>query len=235
MSDNILALFGEAGLDDVDVLEEFTQGLTATAAKKDGGGSLEGCELLKMGKNDGEWCFGLDGDLIEEDELIVINVLKLQHGYIDWNNGQIAGESMVSVMKPLPDMSASPTGSKKGWEEQLQFDARFLEDEGDIQLRYKQNSQGGREAIREICSALVAQLNSGETKFIFPVISLGCTSYKHSNREYGTIYKPEFTIEFWVDTNGKKQPKGKNKLASKKAEKEDVKEEEAPKRRRRKG
>lgn len=231
MSDNKLQLFQDAGLPAADQMKQYFAGMQTVASKTESG-NLEGRQLLRMLKADGSWVFGQEAEEIEENDRIAVNPISIMHGFIDWCEGQIADEVMVPVSQPLPSKeSLGAAQGKNGWTEQLQFDAQFFGDPdlADILLRYKQNSLGGREAIRALAKQILNQIqNYGD--YPVPVVQLTNTNYKH--KEYGIIYKPVFEVVKWISFAGEEEPERAAIEAP--SEKGEEKEAAPTKRRRRK-
>lgn len=205
---NLPTKFANAGLPSANAL---MQSLANVGAGDPSGGAntFDGRELLKMVRQTGEWVFGQNGTPVGDDERIAVNPYSFQHGYICWVGGEPVGEVMMPITSPLPDMSTLdvhmlPAEPKKGlperpasWDFQLRFDAE-LEADG-TELLYKVTSQGGKQAVQTLTSAIVARAGSNPEAFV-PIIVLANDSYKHGT--YGLVWKPIFNIVDWVDMDG---------------------------------
>jgi len=59
---------------------------------------------------------------------------------------------------------------------------------------YRTNSDGGHQAIGEVCKAYGPRRHGGE----FPVVELGTDSYEHKNKAWGKVEKPMLPIKNWI-------------------------------------
>lgn len=170
------------------------------------------------------------------------------------------GELMVSVFDEpnLPDRPADLEGGK--WSEQWAVAVICVsgEDEG-TELEYSVNSKSGISELRDRIAGLVGDKMEAEEPCV-PIVELLSDSYKH--KTYGKIYTPELKITRWsemgsddVDEADKAEEKSGRKATKPKATRrtkaeepaneegsepetiegnaEEVTEDEAPRRRRR--
>ena len=173
-------------------LQNFKSGLVAarTSIAK---GVNSGEPLLRMNKV-GDWVYGADSTPPEEDSLWMVNIESLQHGYVCWVEGKVAGEVMVPIGQPLPELHSLPVYSKP-WQLQEGAQLRCMsgEDEG-LQVQWKNNSKGFHDAFATLLDAIISRIEAGEAA-LYPVCLLDVESYKH--KEYGTVYKPVLKIVDW--------------------------------------
>lgn len=149
---------------------------------------------------DGSWVYGADNVEVEEGSLWAVNPHSLQHGWVSWTDNpgkqanEIAGEVMVPMTSPLPDVSGlRDTGWP--WSQQLSIQVQCVsgEDTGTAVL-YKVTSVGGTNAVKGLINKLLAQLDVDPAHPV-PVVELGSDSYPH--KKYGKTYVPELNISSW--------------------------------------
>jgi hypothetical protein len=165
--------------------------------------------FLKMDKNNGEWLFGQEETVIENNSLWAANPMSLKHGWVAWDTnagGAPVQEIMVPINRPLPPVDSLPelpmgTPDKKtGARSQLQYQAQrsvdFVcvsgEDEETI-VEYKQSSTGAMKLFGALTNALLDQVQKGDE--IVAVGNLTFDKYKH--KQYGWIHNPVFQIIEW--------------------------------------
>jgi len=154
-----------------------------------------GIVIIKMDKT-GHWVYGADQTEIEPDSTWAINPFSFIHGYIAWGVGEVLGEKMVNITKPLPDLEPAPAGAPKGWETVVGMSMKCLsgEDEG-MEVRFTTTSIGGKRAVQGFAVALANQVDKDPTKPV-PIIKLNKDHY--NNAQYGKIYFPVFDIQSWM-------------------------------------
>ena len=208
MSD--LIKFAGANLPSVQSLSTSLKALSA------GLPAAGGVAILKMDKT-GHWVFGADQTEVESDSRWAINPYSFIHGFIAWGDGAVAGEVMVSVSEPLPDVGAAPPASAKGWETQVGMMLKCIsgEDTG-LECRFTATSVGGKKAVQELAIALAHQVDKDPSKPV-PVVVLKKDHYQH--KSYGRIYTPVFEVVEWVSLNGPDREPGED---------DDLGEEPAP-------
>ena len=113
MSESNVVAFEQAGLPSVSTLTDALRSLDKEVGES-------GVVIIKMDKT-GHWVFGADQTEAEEDAKWAVNPFSFVHGYIAWGEGEVLGESMTSISKPLPEMDEPPSGAKRGWETQFGF------------------------------------------------------------------------------------------------------------------
>jgi hypothetical protein len=209
-------------------VEDLAKALGTMSAGGEGGNALEGCDLLKLSQDGDGWVYGQDAIELEEGDYIAANPFSFEHGFISWNTkkNEIMGEMMVPINHAPPNRdNLINTGFE--WDEQLKFKAKIVRgDEHSIgvDLVFKTNSHGGKEAIRNLARLIVSCMGQNPEHFV-PIVSLNHTHYYHKSwKKY--IYKPVFNIVGWMDLDGNEAedaPKtekapAKNKAPAKKAQ-----------------
>lgn len=154
-------------------------------------------QYLKLTKS-GDWVFGADETEVGNDSVFVIDPASYAQGFIAWDDGSLVAEQMAVAGQPpvlLADLPALPAGVS--WDAQVAFAMKGIEGKEDgVQLLYKVSSRGGKGAIGELLSAIIARGKEGNAD-LCPVILLGSDNYKH--KKYGKIYTPVLEIEDWME------------------------------------
>ena len=198
-------------------------------------------EFLKMDKGNGDWLYGQEETVVEEDSLWAVNPASFEYGYIAWPpessaNREPEGEVMVSISRPLPNQNTlrtrhddgATTGA--GWQYQQSVVMVCIsgEDEGTA-VQYKQSSVGANKAFKSLTDAVSSQLQKGSDAIV-PIVKMKSDSYKH--KKWGRIFNPIFEIVEWrtMDDNSAPAAAEEPKAASKAADpapEPDAAEEEA--------
>ena len=158
-----------------------------------------GTAILKMDKT-GHWVFGADQTEVEDDSLWAVNPFSFVHGYIAWGDGEVLGESMVSVSEPLPEPPAAPPQARKGWEKQVGLSLKCIsgEDTG-LEVRYTTTSVGGKRGVQTLAVAIAEQVDKDQAKPV-AIVRLGKEHYQH--KSYGRIFTPVFEVVRWIGMEG---------------------------------
>jgi hypothetical protein len=199
MSD--LIKFAGANLPSVQSLSTSLKALSA------GLPAVGGVAILKMDKT-GHWVYGSDQTEVETGARWAVNPYSFIHGFIAWGDGAVAGEVMVSVSEPLPEVGPAPPNAEKGWEAQIGMMLKCIsgEDTG-LESRFTSTSFGGKKAVNELAIALAHQVDKDPTKPV-PVVVLEKDHYQHPR--YGRIYTPVFKVVEWVSLNGPDREPGED-------------------------
>jgi hypothetical protein len=188
-----LVVFSQAGLPAVAQLSTALRAAAQQAAPV-------GMVILKMDRT-GHWIFGADQTEVESGSKWAVNPYSFIHGYIDWGDGAVLGEKMVSMTQPLPEVEAAPPGASKGWEQQIGVSLKCIDgDDAGMEARFTATSVGGKRAVQELALAVAAQVDKDQSKPV-PVVTLGKDHYQH--KSYGRIYTPVFDVVEWVSMDGK--------------------------------
>lgn len=184
--------FAKAGLPAVTSLS------TALRAIENDVGAV-GSAILKMDRT-GHWVFGADQTEVEDGSLWAVNPFSFVHGYIAWGDGDVLGETMVSVSEPLPEPPPAPPQSKKGWEKHVGLSLKCIsgEDTG-LEVRYTTTSVGGKRSVQSLAVSIAEQVEKDQSKPV-AIVRLGQEHYQH--KSYGRIYTPVFSVVDWVSMDG---------------------------------
>lgn len=203
-----------------------------------------GKAFLKMDKNNGDWIFGQEETVVEEDSLWAVDPTSLKHGLVAWDSnagGAPIQEFMVPINRNVPDISSLPElpmskPDKKGNSYQLTYQPQRSvdlvcirgEDEGTA-VEYKQSSTGAMKLFGKLTNDLLAQVSKGDE--IVAVVKLTFESYK--NKTYGgTTFNPIFETKEWrtmadVSPAGGDAAEGKDDAADEGDQSDDAADEEA--------
>ena len=187
-----ITTFGGANLPSVQSLSGALRSIQSEVAPS-------GTVILKMDKT-GHWVFGADQTEVEEGSLWAANPFSFVHGYIAWGDGDVLGETMVSVSEPLPEPPPAPPQSKKGWEKQVGLSLKCIsgEDTG-LEVRYTTTSVGGKRSVQSLAVSIAEQVEKNQSKPV-AIVRLGQEHYQH--KSYGRIYTPVFSVVDWVSMDG---------------------------------
>lgn len=154
--------------------------------------------FLKLAKH-GEWCFGAEDQMVDDDTLWAINPHTLSTGFAAWGDGELLGEKMGVITDPpivkaeLPDVGAD-------WKPQVGMQLACVSGpQKGQQVLYKSTSIGGQRAFKTLAQALLARAHAGETDVV-PVVRLEVSDYRHA--KYGKVFVPVFEIAKWAALDG---------------------------------
>lgn len=184
-------------------------------------------EFLKMDKGNGDWLYGQEETVVEEDSLWAVNPASFEYGYIAWPpessaNREPEGEVMVSISRPLPNQNTLRTRHEDGqttgagWQYQQSVVMVCIsgEDEGTA-VQYKQSSVGANKAFKALTDAVAGQLQKGADAIV-PIVKMKSDSYKH--KKWGRIFNPVFEIVEWRTMDDTSAPAAEAKADDKKVE-----------------
>lgn len=198
MSDEKKNIFGlpatRPGTDIANMAQAMSAGLdSAIQANPTANG---GSSFLALGRGDGKWTFGAERLGVDEDAIFAVNPQTLEHGWLAWGAGKLAGRSMGSVFQPLQPASAlPPVGEEWQYAQGMQMVALDGDDRG-TPLTYETTSYGGNAAMKKLLTEFRVQLGV-DPKRIIPVIRLASEPYTH--KAYGRVFNPVFEIVQWWD------------------------------------
>jgi len=169
-------------------------------------GARAGGELYMRFTKYGDWEFGAENVEVQEGSVWAINPHGLQHGWIAWGtkeqgtDGQNVGEVLVSATQPMPDRNNLPE-VRGEWSSCIAVQMRCTngDDEG-IQVIWKSNSRGGRNAYADIVQAIVTRIGEGHAQDCVPLVELTADSYQH--KTYGKIFTPVVDVVGWANMDG---------------------------------
>jgi hypothetical protein len=165
-------------------------------------------KLLKFSK--GDWSAGEYNDLIEDGTQFVANMDELLIGWIRWQDMKPTDHVMGKVAKRYQPPRRSELGDLDSsiWDTDETGKARdpwqmsnYLlmqgtgDDDGEL-YTFTTSSRGGLNAVGDLCLKYgkAARQKPGQ----YPVVKIGTGSYLHSNKAFGRIKYPTFTIVGWV-------------------------------------
>lgn len=161
-------------------------------------GAVSRVGFLKMGK-DGEWSYGSDETVVEEDQTVFIDPMGFVHGWQCWADtdlpgvsSELLGEVLAPMYDALPARPEKVPENGRAWAELRGLSALL----GELKLTYSTTSVGGCKAVALLAEEIAKQYAKAPTKII-PEVSLMCDSYKHKNKTYGKIFVPVFEVVGW--------------------------------------
>lgn len=164
--------------------------------------------LLKFAK--GHWSLGKEGAAVHEGARFFVNMQGLRVGWQRWDEGRPTDEIMMPITggeKP-PLRSTLGDHDKELWEEDSSGKPRdpwqftnelplVSADDGE-EVLFTTSSKGGINAIGELCVAY-SKGRKMKPEGAVPVIEIGTSSYKHSDKTFGTIYTPTLKLVDWIE------------------------------------
>jgi hypothetical protein len=150
----------------------------------------------------GTWQFGQKATVVEDGSRWAVNPTSFKWGFICFNdNNKVAGERLVPVSQPKPDVTELPDKGFE-WQEQWGVNMKCIDGaDAGTEVVYKPTTVGGVQAVTGLIDAIRDRLNSGQHDGnIAPVVHLEKDSYQHS--QYGRIWTPLLTIVDWMPLEG---------------------------------
>jgi len=168
------------------------------------GSASSGTPYLRLLKS-GVFAYGPEGIEPEPGSEWAVNPGSLQHGFACWGDGELIDERMVPFNAPLPNPAELPDYGFP-WDQQVAVTLQCMtgEDTGTSVL-YKGTSRGLRDAIKELITALIGQLQTDPGHCV-PVVLLEVDSYTH--KKYGQIFTPVLEIVRWLSYDGTESAAG---------------------------
>lgn len=196
---NVMTLFGGAGLPSADIgrYKKALVEVQQTAPQ------IGGTPFLRLDPDDGVWVYGQQDTEVESGSEWAINPTTLEKGYVAWPKagGKPVGKVLKTVFGPLPVQTDLPNVGER-WDEAVRFELQCTsgEDTGTT-VEFTSNALGGVEAFHSLLTEFQKQLDIDIVNLV-PIVVLENTSYEHSNRAYGTVFKPVFTVVRWIGMQG---------------------------------
>ena len=159
-----------------------------------------GKPILRMLKTTGAWVWGQTNEPMQPGSRWVLNITSLQHGWVCWDDGEMKGEVLVSMLDPKPARPQPVNGAE--YEERRAFELRCYDgdDEG-VEVVYKINSMGGIKGVDTLLQTIQRRIAVPEFRsHPCPVIVFDHSSYDHP--KYNIIHNPIFNVVGWSDMNG---------------------------------
>jgi hypothetical protein len=171
-----------------------------------GGGAITG-ELLKFSK--GDFFSGRDNKMNAAGTRLVANMDSLESGWVRWDSGKPVEYRMVRIAKGFTpaqrrdlgdndrnlwtfDEDGNPRDPWQKTENVVLADPR----DGTV-YTFTTSSVGGREAVQKLAVDYARARQRHPDKW--PVIELGVETYVHTNKTFGRIKTPKFTIVDFVE------------------------------------
>lgn len=172
--------------------------LAATAAMNLGGGSAAFLKFTKAGA----WIYGMEGDEIDQDDVLAVDPSSFTVGWQGWNDGRPVNGPNVSVhdVAKLPkeaELDVIPAGDMNGWSSQLGVSMRTM-GEG-TSIIYNVTSHGGKKAVTKLMQDIGEGLKAHPS---VPVALVKLTGDKYKHKSYGWIHTPVLQVVGWADANG---------------------------------
>lgn len=161
----------------------------------DGGGTA----YLTFSGNTGDYTFGRDKELMNDEEVIV-NIPVTCKGWTVWVNGSPEKQLVNYFTGDLPVQPAPIDGN--AWTESRAIQIRTTD--GEVEAVMEGNSYGMRKAVDNLLMAVKKRAADPQySNTLFPIVELASENYE--NYKHGTgklVYNPVFKIKGWADENG---------------------------------
>jgi hypothetical protein len=179
-------------------------GHAVAMARASGGGGRPEHDLMTFDYQTGEFSFGLDRVIPEEDALVVVGVETMMHGLICWpavgsgTDRKPLGQVMVPMTgEDAPDPAKLPNHGQP-WQRAYSFDVIFVTGEDkETRVTFKGNSGGTHDGVMELASKIARQYNADPER-VNPIVRLGETHYPSRYKNNAFIYKPHFEVVGWI-------------------------------------
>jgi hypothetical protein len=162
-------------------------------------------------EGDGSWVYGQKRTVVEDNSLWAANPATFMWGHVCFGDGnKKLGERLVSVSKPMPDVTTLPDYGFK-WIDEMAVNMKCVSgaDEG-LEVVFKIATDGGVKAINGILIELLDRvLRSEHGGKVVPIVRLDKDSYTHF--KHGRIPFPVTPVVDWMSLEG---PAPKPKPAS---------------------
>lgn len=167
--------------------------------------------LLKFSK--GDWLKGKDEDPVDEGSRFTAIMDRLEIGWIKWEDSKPAAYNMGKLVEGFKPPRRKDLGDENedDWDvdeqtgkprDPWQFSNHLIlrevgttgEDDDDL-YTFATSSRGGINAIGDLCKNFgkIFRMKPDE----WPIVEIGVDKYKHSNKAFGVIKVPTFTIVGW--------------------------------------
>lgn len=167
-----------------------------------------GAGFMSFGK-DGIWTFGQSNEEVFLEDVIAINPMSIETGFICWSdrgdNGpknEVLGEVMVKLggdvplKHTLPSKEDDRSVKQPEWREQYKVQMRFMTGpHKGTQVTFATTSLGGIDAVGGLIDQIMLQLDDDPANIV-PLCSLTDSHYMH--KKYGKTYTPVIKITDWA-------------------------------------
>lgn len=177
---------------------------------------IEG-KLLRFNK--GDFIAGQDEEEIPEGTRFVAIMPTLQTGWTRWSGDTVDRQILCLVDSDPPEIV--PRREELGdmdsklwelddndkprdpWNRTIQIILRAEDDLSDV-YTFATQSKGGISAVGELAKNYGKEMRLRPNEF--PIIEIGVKSYNHSNKQFGRIKVPTFTVVGWISADEATDP-----------------------------
>jgi hypothetical protein len=154
-------------------------------------------------EGDGTWMYGQRQTVVEGSSRWAANPMSFRWGFIAFtNDNKVAGEKLVSVSQPKPELTELPDHKGCAWTEQWAVNLKCLDGtDAGTEVIYKPTTVGGIQAVAGLVDSVRDRLNGGQHDGrVAPVVQLEKGSYQHG--QYGRVWTPMLEIVDWMPLEG---------------------------------
>jgi hypothetical protein len=157
-------------------------------------------------EGDGTWMYGQRQTFVESDSRWAVNPLSFQWGFIAFNDNKVAGERLVSISLPKPEITELPNKGDAEWTEQWTVNLKCLDGaDAGTEVIFKPTTVGGIQAVAGMVEAVRDRLNGGQHDGkVAPVVQFAKASYQHG--QFGKVWTPVLQIIEWMAIDGPAPP-----------------------------
>jgi hypothetical protein len=167
-------------------------------------------DLLKFSK--GDFVAGQNNRTIAIGTRLIANMDSLKVGWMKWEGSRPVEQRMGLVSERFKPGRRSELGDNDSQSWEVDETGRFRDpwqftnslelasEDGSEQYTFPTSSKGGISAIGELCKAFGEEMHLHPDEW--PVVELDVGSYAHSNKSFGRIKFPIFTIVGWAPKDG---------------------------------
>ena len=167
-----------------------------------------GAGFMAFGK-DGIWTFGQANEEVFPEDVIAVNPMSIETGFICWSDrgdsgpkNEVLGEVMVKLGGDVPLKHTLPVKEDERsvkspeWREQYKLQMRFMSGpHKGTQVTFATTSLGGIDAVGGLIDQIMLQLDEDPANIV-PLLSLDSSFYIH--KKYGKTYTPVIKIADWA-------------------------------------
>lgn len=192
-------------MNDITTTENF--GMVPFDEVAGGGGNTLVGQRLKFSK--GDWLYGPNSSEMKAGTKLIALADTIRAGYIKWIDNRPASVQMNLLAENpfVPKRETLGDTDQAQWEIgmngtpddpfKLTFEGVFRNpDDPEDLYTFATSSTGGRNAMASLAKAYLSHRRMSPNEY--PLVTLGVSSYKHSNKNYGIIKNPTFEIVEWV-------------------------------------
>jgi hypothetical protein len=158
---------------------------------------------FKSRENNGTWMFGARQTIPEEGSRWAINPTTFEWGYVCFRPDKkgVLGERLVSIGKPMPDVTKLPDKGAP-WQEEWAVNLKCLTGpDAGTEVVFKISTVGGNQVVAGMIETVRDRINGGEHGGkVVPIVRLEKDSYPHP--DHGRIWYPVWPIVDWMPLDG---------------------------------